>query len=392
MLKQSFNIEAISKIISKRDVWKWSLWNNNSEHEKCLIELERKINSNKYSIAPFKEHIHKNKKTFQASSIEDTLSIKLLDKYLRRIYKVKQSDRQKLILQIKSLLTDNEDFKIIRLDIEKCYESINFSKILSRLESDMLLAPNCLQLLNSIHDICKKQKISGLPRGLSISPTLTELFLEKIDKGLKHQDGVIYFRRYVDDYFIIVECGKESIIEGYIINELDQIGLNINKKSDKYAIAPSRNCCFDYLGYNFSTKYKEKKGNTVNLCISNSKLSRIKSKIALSFNDYKTNKNFNLLKQRINYLSSIRIIKKHENGTLLGGIAYSYCHVTDDFELLKKIDGFYIKMINSKRFGLTVAQQNELKKKSFYGFVKNKKKSTFTRKKVQQIVRIWKNA
>ncbi|MDF7666768.1 RNA-directed DNA polymerase [Orbaceae bacterium ESL0727] len=392
MLKQTFNRKAITKILTKKDVWKWSLWNNSDEQEKGLIDLEKKINSKNYSVTPFKEHIHKNKKTFQASSIEDAILIKLLDKYLRRIYKIKQSDRQKLILQIKILLTDNEDLKIMRLDIENCYESINFSALLARLESDMFLAPNCLQLLESIHEVCKQQKISGLPRGLSISPTLTELFLEKIDKQLTCQDGVIYFKRYVDDYFIIVENYKTPIIEEYLKTELKKIGLSIHNTPDKYIIQSSRECNFDYLGYNFFRTFKDGKENKVELCISDTKLARIKRKIALSFSDYKTNKDFKLLTQRINYLASIRIIKKHENGTLWGGIAYSYCNVTDNFELLKKIDGFYIKMINSQRFGLTTTQQNELKKKSFYDFVKNKKKSIFTRKKTQQIARIWKNA
>lgn len=391
MLKQSFNLEDISKIIRKSDVWKWSLWTNKSEQNKRLLEIEKRIKEKHKKINKFNEYFHKKKKTFQASNIEDVISIRLLDKYLRRIYKVKQSDRNKIILQIKNILSDNDDFKIIRLDIEKCYETIDFKKVISHLESDMILSPDNLNLLKSILRVCKTQKIKGLPRGIAISPTLTELFLEKIDIELKQQNGVIFIKRYVDDYFLVVETELADEIEKSISSKLKNIGLNINKTTGKYFISSTRATNFDYLGYNFTTIYTSGKPNIVSLKISDTKISKIKNKIALSFNDFRKNKNFELLRQRINYLASIRVIKRHDNGTLLGGIVYSYINVTDNFDALKKVDGFYIKMINNSRYDLTSSQKEELKKKSFYGFVNKKKRAVFTKKKSFLITRIWKN-
>lgn len=255
----------------------------------------------------------------------------------------------------------------------------------------MILSPDNINLLNSILQVCNRQKIKGLPRGIAISQTLAELFLEKIDRELKQQNGVIFIKRYVDDYFLVVEDELAEEIEKKISDRLEDIGLKINKTKGKYFVSPTRETNFDYLGYNFTTNYKKRQPNTVLLKISDAKISKIKNKIALSFNDFRKNKNFTLLKQRINYLASIRVIKKHDNGILFGGIAYSYMHVTDNFDTLKKIDGFYIKIINKNRYGLTISQKEELKKKSFYIFVKKKKKAVFTNKKSFLITRIWKN-
>lgn len=62
MLKQSFNLESISKIIRKRDVWKWSLWKNKCEQDKRLREIEKKIEENQKIINEFSECFHKKKR------------------------------------------------------------------------------------------------------------------------------------------------------------------------------------------------------------------------------------------------------------------------------------------------------------------------------------------
>lgn len=393
MLKQTFDRDSIAKVITKKDVWKWSLWNNSDEQELALSQLERTISDKDANIDRFFEHKHKGKPTYQASTSEDMVSIKLLDKNLRRIYRVKQSDRNRIILQVKHLLEDNGDYSLLRLDIADCYKSIDFGNIIEKLSSDMVLSPNNLKLMESIQEQCARQSIEGLPRGLRISPTLAELFLENIDREIARQDGVIYVNRYVDDFLLLVEKPKQKEIENLIKNLLEKIGLELNKSPEKRYAEDSRKACFDFLGYRFEVTYhSNSKPNRVALTISQKKLNRIKTKIALSFNDFLKNHDFELLKQRINYLATIRPIKEHKNGNLLGGIAYNYYHVTDNFQCLEVVDKFYIAMVHSTRFMLSEEQKESLLKKSFYGFAIGKKKGIFTRKKIKLLARIWKNA
>jgi len=392
MLKQTFDRDTLAKSLSKKDVWKWNLWINESEQNSKLIELEKNILAKNGTIDELQIGKHRGKNTYQTSTVEDALSIRILDLHLRKIYKVKQSDRHLIIKQLKTLLLDNGDYIILRLDIQSCYENINFKKIFHKISNDMLLSPQSLNLIGSVIDWCHINNVDGLPRGLSISPTLMELYLEKLDKDISISDGVIFSNRYVDDYIVLIEKGKEELVEEMIRQNLSAIGLEFNTGSNKYYCNESRSAEFVYLGYAFKVGYKKNKVNDVSLTISNEKINKIKSKVISSFIDFKITSDFRLLNQRLNYLMCIRSVKEHENGNLLGGISYSYKFVTDSFECLRVIDGFYSRLVNSKRFSFSPSQKSVLLKKSFYGSVKNSKKATFTMAKTKKITKVWKNA
>lgn len=399
MLKQTFDRDSIAKLITPKDVWTWGLWSNSLEQEASLTRLVESIQNKIGTISHLDIHKHRGKNTYQASCVEDAIKFRNLDRCIRRIYKVKQSDRNKIIGQIKRLLGDNGSYKVLRLDIEKCYESINFDSVIKKLSSGMILSPENIIILKSIQTQCDNQGIQGLPRGLCFSPTITELFLEKIDKSLAMNKDVIYVTRYVDDYFLVVEENSADKIEEFIEVKLQEIGLSLNHESNKYYKNKSRDAEFVYLGYKFGVCYKKNNSNDVKVTISEEKLNRIKTKLVLSFNSFKKDQlnsvggaSFNLLKQRINYISVIKSIKKHDNGDLLGGIAFNYSHVSDGFECLKPLDGFYNDLISSSRFLLSPGQKAELKNKSLYGYVSTGARGVFTRRKVKKITGVWKNA
>jgi hypothetical protein len=398
MLKQTFDRDSVAKLITPKDVWTWSLWSNSSDKDVNLPKLVESIQAKIGNVSPFDVYKHRGKNTYQASCAEDSIIFRNLDRCIRRIYKVKQSDRNKIIGQIKQLLKDNGNYKVLRLDIEKCYESINFDSVIKKISTDMILSPENISVLKSIQTQCERQGITGLPRGLCLSPTLTELFLERVDKSLVRNKDVIYVTRYVDDYFLVVEENSADLVDSYIRSKLKEIGLDLHSDSNKYYKNESRAAKFNYLGYRFEVVYKKPSiKNEVSVTISEGKLNRIKTKIVLSFNSYKncglnSAKSFSLLKQRINYLAVIKSIKKHENGDLFGGIAFNYCHVSDDFKCLKKLDGFYHEMIDSNRFSLSSGQKTELKRKSFYGYVNKGARGCFTKRKVKQLTGVWKNA
>lgn len=397
MLKQTFDRDSVAKLITQKDVWTWGLWTNSSEQEVKLVDLVQSIQSKIGTVSSFDIYIHRGKNTYQASCAEDSIIFRNLDRCIRRIYKVKQSDRNKIVGQIKKILEDNGNYKVLRLDIEKCYESIDFDAVINNISSGMILSPENISVLKSVKEQCLRQGILGLPRGLCFSPTLTEIFLERIDKYLSRNNDVIYVTRYVDDYFLVVEGNSANDIENHIKDKLSSIGLKLNSSSDKYYRNVSQAAQFSYLGYNFNVIYNGRsKKNSVVVTISQEKLNRIKTKIALSFNSYnkssKEDKDFSLLKQRLNYIAVIKSIKQHENGDLLGGIAFNYKHVSDEFECLKTLDGFYNNLIDSGRYNFTQNQKIELRKKSFYGYVKKNVNGRFTRRKVKQLTGIWKDA
>jgi hypothetical protein len=375
MLKQLFDKSAVAKVLSTEDVWKWNLWTTEEERDSSIEHLAESIYEKNFSISPFIKKIKRDKPTYQVSNIQDQISIRLLDRYIRRIYKVRQSDRQKIVGQLKTVLKDSGDYTAMRLDIANCYESMNFERLILKLDNDMILAPVCVQLLESILSRCQESQISGLPRGLSISPTLAEICLKPIDKFIKSQEGVIYSTRYVDDFFILVDKTSAHRLKSNLELRLSQLGLRLNQDHHKRYIGDSRSSEFDYLGYAFEVNFQKGKENSVKVTISSKKIDKIKTKIAISFNEYIKSPNISLLKQRLNYLSTLKVIKSNENGCLLGGIAFNYKHVSDNFNSLKAVDGFFKKIVDDNRYSLNPTDKSLLLKTSFHNSVINNKVS-----------------
>ncbi|MCV3284125.1 antiviral reverse transcriptase Drt3a [Aeromonas veronii] len=392
MLKQTFDKEQLVKILTPADVYKWRLLSQHGSIDTAIVNISNHWRRSELSLSPLKSTLVKRKKVFSASIAEDDLSIRLLDRFIRRIYKVRQSDRNRIIRQLLSLLKDSGKYHVIRLDIKDCYESIPFQKLITKMEDDLILSPECMKILRQISTWLKSiHNYDGLPRGLSISPTLAELYLEKLDNEISASPSVIYSARYVDDIVILVPQGQELDVEKHIDAIANEMGFEFNKTSSKYFSGPSSQANFDFLGYSIQVSPANNKPNKVMARISSSKLNKIKTRIITCLSDYKRQNNFSLLKRRLEYLSMLKIVKKGRNGNLLAGIAHNYQYVTDEFECLKSIDGFLLHHLNSARFQLSLHQLNAINKITFYGNVRNKKVGNFSRIKTIQIMQVWKD-
>lgn len=390
MLKQLFNKEQILKTLTTRDIWQWKVLGQYGNAESAAEAIVRNWNVNGLSIKGLGEKIIKGKKVYIPESLEDALAIRLVDRYVRSIYKVRQSDRNRVIKQVITLLQDPGSFTFIRLDISQCYESIVFEVVLNKLRKDLILSPDCINILESIGLIAQAQGNSGLLRGLSISSTLAELYLEKLDKKISSNKNIVYMTRYVDDIIIFVPDIYKAQVNRDIDSALEMLGLISNQdKSSSYKVN-TVNESIELLGYSLSSLSKNKSPNSVIVKISKNKLNKIKTRIVLSFLEYKKNQNFKILKDRIYFLSTLSVVKKGRNGDLLAGNAYNYFHASDS-DCLKKIDGFYFKTLQELRFNLSPAQQSELKKISFYGNAKNKKIMKITKNKTFRLKQAWIN-
>jgi hypothetical protein len=392
MLKQVFDREQLTKSLSSSDIWQWDLLSHYGNIEAAIDHILQYWKATDFVLSPIEIGQARNKAIYIPSKMEDFFSIKLLDRFIRRIYKVQQADRNRIIRQLITLLKDSGKYHIIRLDIKDCFEKINFKTMIDKFEDEPILAPECIKLLYGIHnDLVSNHGLDGLPRGLSISPTLAELYLETLDKKIASHSNVIYNARYVDDLIIIMPIGKENSVQNDIVTYMNEMGLSLNENADKYFSGATNSAEFDYLGYSIKVSSRNGKSNLVNLKISNSKLNIIKRRITLSFIDYKKTKNLSILKRRIEYLCMLKTVKKGKNGNLLAGLAHNYQYVTDNFECLKPVDGFLCKKLSSSRFKLTLKEQNTIKKISIYVNAKNRNVGKFSRNKTAQLMRAWKN-
>lgn len=391
MLKQLFNSEQILKVFSNKDIWQWDVLNTYGDAERAAFEVTKTWKTEGYRLAPLKIKNIKGKAVFTTAELKDHLAIKLVDRFLRRIYKVRQSDRNRVVRQVMTLMGDPSDLVFFKVDVESCFESINFKDLIEKLKMDMILAPTSITILEDVAAQTRLVGNSGLPRGLSISSTLAELFLEKLDKALSENKNIFYMARYVDDIVLAVPSYHADSILSEVALAFDNLELKVNgSKSKKYVVEQSTPK-LELLGYSFSSKRKNKSPNIVEVRIAPKKVKKIKTRIALSFLEFKKNRNLKLLLDRMYFLSTLHVIKENENGRVLAGNAYNYMYITslDDY---KKIDGFYFSLMKNARYGLSSSEIIYLSKISFYGMAKHKKIMNLTKKRLSIVKEAWKNA
>lgn len=272
---------------------------------------------------------------------------------LKKTYKDNQSNRQVIIKQIKSLLSETSSYSIIRTDVSSFYESIIVSDLVDKIKSDRILTYETIYLIDNILDQCSPH-YKGLPRGLSISSTLSEIYMRSFDKTIRRHPSVYYYARFVDDIIIFMTSEEEKdILLKKMETELPE-GMNLNKKKTydtNIDEIVNRGDCFEYLGYKFSVQKESRDKFTPIVSIADKKINKIKYRITKSFVQYAKDNDFNMLKKRIDFLSSNYVLRGGKSANLMAGISYNYhaVNVDRDFD---EINQYYHSLLNCKKNSL----------------------------------------
>ncbi len=390
MLNQQINQRQVLSVLDKKIAKKWKLlqYTDGTQRNSELQYIIDGLSSYITERPEFETHLFNNKEIVKPANYQTELLVRILDRVVRRIYKVSQSDRSLQICCVKKSLAEKGEYQLLRVDIKDFYETIPFDSMISKINEDMILEPKLLNFLTSISKELIKIGVTGLPRGLSLSSTFSELYLKDFDREIRSMDCVFLYTRYIDDICIGYIKSEYLNLKKSLKKELIALKLDINRGSDKYYKNDFKNCNFYYLGYNFKVDGKSKK-NIVNLSISEAKLKKIKQKIISCFIQYKKEDDFQLLKQRLFYLASNKDIKKTKNGNLRAGINYNYKYVTDEFMCLRCLDALFYSQIQSNRYNFTNDEKDQLKHISFYSFARKNVTGKFSNKKSIKIAKAW---
>ena len=394
-MKQNFNSQELIKYLKKGELIR-------NELEKEDVESEISIIEEKILKEDFEFDIKCNDEYYFLENISEKLLLRKLNDNVKRIYKDEQANRKFIIHQIKNLLNETAPFWIIKTDIKSFYESIDRDRIFRKLKNDAMLSYYSIFLLRKIFESQHIFSNPGLPRGLNISSSLSEIYMRNFDKAIQRHKDVYYYARFVDDIVIFLNS-KESANELYqnlnpiLLNEkltleinydktelIDGISFRILKKG--YNKRPVHNK-IEYLGYRFYLKSDEKKREEMlQISIANKKVKKIKSRIIKSYVDFINTGDFELLKKRIKFLTGNYGISKSNDGSILkAGIFFNYSHI-NNLEILKNLNVFHKKIIYSKKGSigkklktkLTNNQRDLLKKYCFISGFKNKTYNSFT--------------
>ena len=364
--------------------------------EKVDLLLGNSINDGTYQFAikAWRDLFLNNHPKGSLDSLCQNLILRKLYKNIKRIYGIGQSNRNLIVKQMVSLLIDGSHKWIIRLDIRNFYESIERSLLMERFQEDGRLNYQSISLLKNLFANPSISEKKGLPRGLSISSVMSELYMKYFDLEIRRMEGVFYYARFVDD--IIIFCSSKISQENIWIKIpklLSNIGLQLNESKSYKWDNQQKILNLTYLGYTFFPKEK----NIIEITIADKKVNIIKTRITKSFVRFAKDGDFDKLKNRIKFLTGNFTI--YNPSTLLPiriGIYFNYNMITSKTSLYE-LDKYYQRLLHCKtgrlgtrlRIQMTVIQQKELSKYSFvFGFERHVR-HYFTSAMIADITNCW---
>ena len=364
------------------------------------------------------QEVHK-KTLYGFSNLHDKLIFRKCAKNIKHYFAIYPKNRNRIIKELREFLSEGTPYRIYRLDISKFFESCDVHEIVDILQKTNLPSAT-IRHISSFLKGFEALYGKGLPRGLEISPILSEVYLKSFDKAASNLEHVFYYSRYVDDIIIItssLEDQKQFL--KHVRNCLPSC-LNLNYNKQRVIDVPSRSIGtnnitigeFDYLGYNFKivdtdlnllnpnkpSSLKSTEKRKIELNLSKNKTNKLKTKIAKALYAFDKNNNYQLLYDRIEFLVTNRdIVDKNKNKKVSTGIYYSNPMLTPPFYSLREVDKYFQHLLlhPSSRLAIKVngklskAQINRLLKFNFKKGFENKVFKRYSPNRLYEMAEIW---
>lgn len=403
-MNQSFQRQQLIRLCKKAEYINYGM---------TIEKLSESLDASYEEIAndTFEFSLKQVSEYYLTNDLPNKLILRKLNDNIKRIYKDEQANRRIIISQVKTLLTETCPFWVIKTDIKRFYESIDRDRLISKFNDDSILSYQSMYLMKKVFENPILLGKSGVPRGMNISATMSELYMRKFDRWVRSYDSVYYFARFVDDIIIFSNSLIDSLkLISNLNSQLKELaeGLSINqtktelfdgKTLENLDIVSGRKLIkkhkLDYLGYSFKVENGRSKNRKLIVSIADKKVTKIKTRVVKVFLDFSKNKNFGLLEKRIQFLTGNYSIRKSEEGnSLRAGIYYNYLQVTDS-NVFEELNQLLRKSIFSKspnfggKIGLSPIQKDKLSRFCFLAGFEKKTYFEFTYLDMQQIIKCW---
>lgn len=322
------------------------------------------------------------------------LLIRKLSANIMHSYRLKPTNRNMIVCQIKQLLDSASPLCIMRKDVHHFFESVDPHKVLEKMRTDSRVALQTIQLCDILLKEASFIGANGMPRGLSISSAMTEFLMHKFDYTFTKLPNTLLYNRYVDDIILISTNQCDIADTQRLFDEsLEIVGLEENTEK-RYSLTFDdwhSGKEFEYLGYSFTYTAKG-----INVRIADKKLKRIKSRITKAFKDFVKTGDESMLFDRIQFLACISFIKSSSLRKVKVGLPANYS-ATTDCESFREIDIYYQNVLHCKNgsFGhnlqakLSVTYMDKLNRISFSHSYENRIKRKFSGARMHKLKDCW---
>lgn len=384
-----------------------SIYHSDRLKNEFLNEKKKRINSVKRSVVIANKHSHSfsiikvfdkkdEKHKYFLDRFEEKLILRKCAKNLSKNISVRENDRHQCVREIVSTLKWNSDQQIYRIDLAKYYESIPKKEIINFIEHNTGITNQTKQLSLSVLRKYWRNFGTGLPRGLEISSPIARAILSKMDEDIYNSENCLYYARFVDDILLITSPEDKGELYKLIKRSLPT-GVRLNTKKTSQYTKSEKGFQFEFLGYSFTVSERKTRYREIGLDLSSSRRKKIKSKIFKSFQGYVKDNDFELLLDRLNFISSNRTVHRG-NGKYKTGITYNNreCSLEKVPEGIKEINSFYQALILNKGLGaiknkvkLSSAQASELFKINFDKRYLKKYHFNVSYSRYEEIAKVW---
>ena len=232
---------------------------------KHLDEIKEQIRNKKYSPKPVKRvEIPKpdgGVRNLGVPTVVDRFVQQAIAQVLTPIYETKFSDSsygfrpdrccEMAILKALEFMNDGYQW-VVDIDLEKFFDNVNHDKLISLIMKDV----KCGEIVSLINKFLKsgimiddeyKESVIGTPQGGNLSPLLSNIMLDQLDKELETRG--LRFTRYADDCIILVGSSKaaDRVMKNVSIFIENKLGLKVNMTKSKV----SKPNDIKYLGFGF---------------------------------------------------------------------------------------------------------------------------------------------
>ncbi len=266
----------------------------------------------------------RGKQVYRLVGLPDELVLRQLVRNIKRCMPRTAEGRSQIVTNLALLLAEGVPYRVYRLDVRSFYESFQKHEVLSVLNDLQQLSPQSKILIETLLNAHNAIGGLGIPRGLSLSAVLSDLLMKQFDYQIRSGVDTFYYSRYVDDIIIMTSAReKPSEFVTWIKSSLP-LGLSLNPSKRQIVevlnkVEKINDSCappifsFDYLGYAFTVGNpttaeagKKKNGElnrTVVIDISSRKMKKFKTRIVRAFLDFSKTSDWDLLRDRIAYLT-----------------------------------------------------------------------------------------
>lgn len=372
------------------------------------------------------------KQILSTCDIADALVLRKINDNIRRAYGIRQMQRTHAVKLARSALAEWTPKGVVSADLKSCFESITPKHVIEKLKLDGRVSHQTIHLLETFfrqtRTFGSNKYSKGLPRGVLISSTLAELFLKRLDEEISNTPGLYVYIRYVDDILAISAAPAQALFEK-ISTAISRQNLRMNlaksEVKDSGCVCafecqhPLGSCpcsatkcsCergkknfeqIDYLGYKFifTTGKASATSPACYTLIADSKMEKFKSRVALAIADYRTNKDYDLLRDRVSLLTkNVTVDKTLKRSRLKSGIAFTYeqyCAPPTphgfDVSTVEHLDTFLrtkLRKLCASNPSISYMQKRSLMRNSFSFGHSNRHRISFDAGRMKLIRRCW---